>query len=242
MADSGYEYSEDDHASAQSLPVEPIDFVSLDVGLRDIAVVQEFGYTAPDGQGTIDEPDPQSLSPEYLSALLGADYEDPQIVSVTVPGGEGVTVPTQRVGGCVNEATIRLYGDVATSDRLSGLQMSLFNLGRSTIDAAIANPDFQAAQARWADCLELNGYSDYTQLADPLYSDWADPRPNEQELAVATADASCQSEVNLRSTFLQQLGLELERVEVENVTIVGDRNALYDELEGRAIEILETAS
>lgn len=83
MQNLGFEHdlSHGDHSS----DVGAESFLATDIGLRTVEQAQRVGYGPLGTEAPMDEPDPASLTPEYLSALLGPDYENPTYVEITVP-------------------------------------------------------------------------------------------------------------------------------------------------------------
>lgn len=235
MQNLGFEY--DANHDHQASDLAPEQFLAADIGLRTIEQAEQVGYGPLGTAVPIDEPDPASLTPEYLDALLGPDHENPTYVEVIVPLDSTPSFQTQRTGGCVRDATEELYGSVETSDQLSALQVALVNLGRRSIDAAVASPTFQSALSAWSSCMAGRGYPGLATPTDPIRRDWPDPRPGQDESAMAIADAQCQHEAELRSVAFQELTTEFDRSEQQYATLVTERNELYDNMLSRASQV-----
>jgi hypothetical protein len=195
MLDQGYTY--------QSVP-DPV------TGMADYLTTHEWnaptlevaaarGYLRP-GEGIpVENPDGDTGfgTSAYQHALYGNVVDDWEL-----PPGEtarpGFAVGGPIMDGCRPTAQIQINGggNPAIAFRIVDYFDELQTFRNQALTAIAANPDYIAAVAAWATCMIDHGYN-YASLDEPRHAAWANPRPGSAEIATATQDASCQSEVGL---------------------------------------------
>ena len=133
----------------------------------------------------------------YQHALYGDvvdNWEAPP--GVTAPDGFAVGGPV--MDGCRPSAQTQIIGDgdPRAASRIGDYfgQMQIVEV-RASMEIT-ATPEYGQMVTMWAACMGDHGYH-FTDLDQPRRKVWTGRRPGAEELATATQDASCKSEVGL---------------------------------------------
>jgi hypothetical protein len=114
----------------------------------------------------------------------------------TVPDGFAIAEPV--MDGCRPSAVTQIVGDgdSRAASRIGDYfgQMQIVDV-RARMEIT-ATPEYQKMVALWATCMGDHGYH-FTDLEQPRRKAWIGQRPGAEEIATATQDASCRSEVGL---------------------------------------------
>ncbi|MEV6113322.1 hypothetical protein AB0L59_12585 [Streptomyces sp. NPDC052109] len=100
-------------------------------------------------------------------------------------------------GGCLGQATRKLYGPPPEATKVNGLKMSgtyapALELWYESHEKASKDPAWKKADRAWSDCMKKKGfhYSDPDKAS--LDSDWfGHEKPSDKEKETASADARC---------------------------------------------------
>ncbi len=132
---------------------------------------------------------------------LNPDTRDTDIVSVSTE--EGIT--RARKSSCVSQAEISVSGDLEQWMLLPILVNELSNKIRHE---TAKDPRMIAANKNWVSCMEKAGFRSLSELDHiDVISEKITNNPNnldqikKEEIAVATASAQCQKDINFAATF-----------------------------------------
>jgi hypothetical protein len=133
----------------------------------------------------------------YQHALYGDVIDNWEVPpGDTVPDGFAIGGPV--MDGCRPSAQTQIVGDgdPRSASRIGDYYAQMQNVEvRASIEITAA-PEYDRMVALWAACMGDHGYH-YTDLDQPRRTAWAGQRPEAEEIATATQDASCKSEVGL---------------------------------------------
>ncbi len=131
----------------------------------------------------------------YQHALYGDVIDNWEVPpGDTVPDGFAVGGPV--MDGCRPSAQTQIVGDgdPRAASRIGDYYAQMQNVEvRASIEIT-TTPDYQRMVALWAACMGDHSYR-FTDLDQPRRTAWAGQRPGAEEIATATQDASCKSEV-----------------------------------------------
>lgn len=141
-----------------------------------------------------------TLSPaeqqHYLQALYGSDSDR---IAVTLPDGGQATLADH---GCQADAIRALAGDLS---RWGLITYAPQQLGNRLADQLSHDPNYQAALARWSQCMASRGlrYDDPDHAVQALRAAYqahgVTPELRAQEITTAVADGECALRVHLPS-------------------------------------------
>ncbi|MFJ7751066.1 hypothetical protein ACIQXM_14035 [Arthrobacter sp. NPDC097144] len=181
MANAGFDYTPAAETEGTGGLSEWIGFERLDA-----AVAKAEGYGGPVA-GT--EPAPGSdqtimfSDPAFDAALYGPADEFAET------GSYGT-----RAGGCRGEAVTAIYGDVERYTLATVASMNAFPASR---DAASRDPEIQAANQDWQDCMAQTPYSSLRTPGEARTA--GEAAGGQEEIKIAVTDAVCREETNLQT-------------------------------------------
>jgi hypothetical protein len=133
----------------------------------------------------------------YQHALYGDVVDNWEVPpGVAVPDGFAVGGPV--MDGCRPSAQTQIVGDgdPRAAFRIGDYFAQLQNVEVRARIEITQSPDYERMVALWAACMGDHGYQ-YTDLDQPRRKAWPGQRPEAEEIATATQDAACKSEVGL---------------------------------------------
>ncbi|WP_152520861.1 hypothetical protein [Nocardiopsis halophila] len=154
-------------------------------------------------------------------ALRAANGPSPVGIEATTPDGMELGRSDQ---GCRSQAQRELYGDLEGWFQATTTVDALENMRR---DRVVSDPAYEEAAASWSVCMKEAGH-DYTTPMEVRRSlpPPDDPLPEDEETALAVAEAECAQETGLGDTadeLDRQYGDELRR---EHRSAVEERRRL----------------
>jgi hypothetical protein len=193
MLDQGYTYQ----SVPDPLPGFTVELTSHPWNSPTPEMASTRGYLQPRQGDPVANPDGDTGfgTPAYQHALYGDvvdNWEAPP--GVTVPEGFAVGGPV--MDGCRPSAQTQIVGngDPRAAFRIGDYfgQMQIVEI-QATIEIT-ATPDYQQKVSEWTACMADHGYH-FTDLDQPRRKAWSGQRPDAEELATATQDASCKTDV-----------------------------------------------
>ncbi len=208
--------------------------ISPEFGVVDVESASELGYLVaplPENENIVDvgdeaEVEQATQSPAYIEALYGEDTEQRQ---VRLEDSAGNQLGAVTIGaGCFGAANQAVFKSEENRVRYGSLSLELQALDAEIHSRALAAELVDSATALWSSCMGEAGFQ-YASSEEPQLQPWPHPRPSADEIAVATADATCKQ----KSGFTSEINSELSKILYEE----GDRyrelleeyNAIVDE-------------
>lgn len=205
MANAGFDYTPPAETEGARGLSEWIGFERLDT-----AVAKAEGYGGPVAGS---EPAPGSdqaimfSDPAFDTALYGPADE------LAETGSYGT-----RAGGCRGEAVTAIYGDMERYTLATVASMNAFPASR---DAASWDPEIEAANQDWQDCMAQTPYSSLRTPGEARTA--GEAAGGQEEIKIAVTDAVCREETNLQTridavfdkyltTEMQQMATEMAEV------------------------------
>ena len=154
-----------------------------------------FGYAFPDGENDVDniepaEPEDQAETEAYAAAFYGTS----ESLTTEVAGIGGSAVGELTVGdGCLGEALTGIFGSLEQYAEYVQVQSVADEIAGNAWSRLVSDQAGADAAHEWSDCMAASGY-DYSRPMDVANRDWAEPRPQAEEQAVAKADYECRVE------------------------------------------------
>lgn len=194
MADAGFEFVTTPSATIAEQERQAASEVPPEYGFDDVEAARRVGYGLADASSTsgvlpsdqanvaIYEALPQAEKARY-DELLNPSLDN----AITVRLDDGSEVSTSAEG-CVAEARVTLYGDLAEYIKLSHVALNLRNEARARVESDESYGDSLEA---WASCMENRGF----QFAAWFEAYEAAINAPSREVEIAVADTSCAQEV-----------------------------------------------
>ncbi len=154
-----------------------------------------FGYSFSDDNFDVGNAEPADRGdPAETEAYAAALYGTSESLSTEIAGIGGGAVGELTVGdGCSGEALTGIFGSLeqyAEYVQLQSIADQIAGIAWSRLMTEQAGAD---ASQEWSDCMAAAGH-DYKRPMDVGNRDWAEPRPQAEEQAVAQADHECRVE------------------------------------------------
>lgn len=192
MADQGFDYV----VRQPEQVTEPPDSILLGAfGLTDIEQARANGYYNPELAADVDL-EPRSGEEAFTEALFGDPRAERILEEIVDPmTGTPIGMVEQRQG-CVGQAEAAAYGGADVRLRYLALDAAMQEAALDTIAAAQASELFQMAEEAWSRCMTARGYA-FDRLVDVAATEWAEPRPSDEEVNTAVTDVECKADSDL---------------------------------------------
>lgn len=161
--------------------------------------------------GPIETPSPDSDKPGFYEAMTGR-----VVATSTVTDSSGRESNKNTVGdGCYGQVASAIFGSTQNYLNFIDRFNQIENASAKAWSALVLSIE---GNRGWVACMKQSGF-DYPNFLRPHDSEWASPRPSEEESRIASADAACRAGNHLTDD-------ELKRAEHDLLAAILERHPL----------------
>lgn len=149
---------------------------------------------------------------------------------------EAALTGTDDETGCAEAGIVELFGSLDASASYDNARFEIQELMVAIRSDFYASKLYADLNQQWSECMQAQGYA-YGSPVDPWIAQWPEPRPGPEELAVAAADLTCQTEVGYEAAVTADLAQREEAVYEENFEMISRFVEAQDAVLRRAAQV-----